>query len=615
LESKFIKTFGLIGLGTGILLILFGFILTPDFLAAHFNFVGTLNESKIQQIQFDRYLAASVGILVAAFSALYLTRPLWVNGFFTFATRIGKRLQNRSFYLPFCVACFFIALILGFWGTMSGPGISSDSVTYITVAESLYHGSGFYDYVRSFEYTAGAPLYPLSIAAFMHLGLDAEQAARLIPILSFALLMLPLFFLNKNTNSIFNGYVVCLITLVFMQLLFLVSMAWTEMPYILFSVLAVLFTTRYAASDKANKKILFVAGLFTALAFLTRYIGVTLVLVGLIVIVVKNGFRFKKLVPHILIFGAISCLPMLPWLYRNFMLTSHLQGFTFRGSGIGLFDNFNLTVATLIGGYSIGQLTHLHSYALIVLVLIIVAIGLIIYYVRKRSAERAVWLGYLEKNYVIIAYTLVYLAAAIIIYSDLPQGTEHRYAALIYPFLTATIISFIFYAYRRIEKPSLKPNLFYIITISCALLIIFQASTSIFFLQNAKNGLALNAPFWRESQGIAWAESNIPDDAIIYSNTKRGINFWLRKPSRRLPVSGNDREIEEFVKILNSEDNLFVICFTDEIEINGLKKSEIVAEINKRWLSISEVAEINQKYNVLAVVAEFPDATIWQVRR
>ena len=595
------KAVGLIGLGAGVLVVLTGFFMTPDFLATHFDFVGTLDEWKIQQIQLYRRLAAFIGTLAVVFGALYLICPSRVNRFFAFVSHVGGRGQTRYFYLPFCFICFLIALILGLSSTQSGPGISADSTYYIFVGENLYYGGGFYIPFYDATLTAETPLYPLSIAAFMHLGFDAEQAARLIPILCFASLMFPLFFLGKITNDVFTGYVVCLICLVFMRLLWIASYAWTEMLYTFLSVLVILFLTKFAESNEGKNKTLCVAGLFTALACLTRYIGVTLLLVGLIVIVLKNKSRLKKAASQILLFGSISCLPIIPWLYRNIILTSNLQGFAVVPSEVGLLDNINLTVATILGGYSVGQLSHLYSYAYIGLVPIIVATCFIVIYVKTHSAEKKVWLRYLGKNYVTISYTLIYLISYIIIRSNLFHGVSHRDLCPVYPFLTLVVISFIFYAYSRIEKPSLKPTLFSIINISCALFLVFQASISLHYWQDAKNGLGYNAPFWRNSQAIAWVASNVPDDGMVYSSKRDAISFRLKRPARFLPRSGNEREIEEFFEELKNEENSFIICF---------KKNRRAG-----LLSNSEIREINQKYDVLVVVADFPEATIWRVRR
>ena len=98
--------------------------------------------------------------------------------------------KNSTIHL---IALLFIALALGLLVTQSGAGLSPDSTAYITAGENAYSGEGFLrGHPDNHEvYSHWPSLYPLSIAAFMHLGLDSEQAARIIPILYFALLLKP----------------------------------------------------------------------------------------------------------------------------------------------------------------------------------------------------------------------------------------------------------------------------------------------------------------------------------------------------------------------------------------------------------------------------------------
>jgi len=228
--NLFVKFLGLIGIG--VLLVLASLFITPVFVANHFSSDGILEESTIRIIQAASFSVALSGIFSIVFGTLFYICPSTVNKFYDFVLLKGERFQTRYFYLPFCLACFFIALLFVLLITQSGSGISRDSTYYISAGENVYSGNGFYvGYSGNYNpYTHWPPFYPLSIAAFMHLGFSAEQAARLVPILCFAFLMLPLFFLGKMLNSVFTGYIACLTCLVFTPLLWVTSYTWTEMP-------------------------------------------------------------------------------------------------------------------------------------------------------------------------------------------------------------------------------------------------------------------------------------------------------------------------------------------------------------------------------------------------
>ena len=111
---------------------------------------------------------------------------LRLQGVPDFVARQSEGLQGRRYYLPFCFVCFFVALGIGLFITQSGPGITPNSIAYIQGGESFYNGQGFDSLPNIWP-----PLYGILISAFMHLGLDATQAAGVLPVLSFALTSAP----------------------------------------------------------------------------------------------------------------------------------------------------------------------------------------------------------------------------------------------------------------------------------------------------------------------------------------------------------------------------------------------------------------------------------------
>jgi hypothetical protein len=133
------------------------------------------------------------------------------------------------------------------------------------------------------------------------------------------------------------------------------------------------------------------------------------------------------------------------------------------------------------------------------------------------------------------------------------------------------------------------------------LFFILQATGSFSFYQAAKTGKGYNSPSWRNEKGINWIIDNVPGNAVIYSDVAEGVGFLIKRPIRSLPQSGNKAVTDEFIEELRSEGNPFIICFK---------------EIQHRpyLLSNNELAEANEKYGVLVIVADFPTSTVWQVR-
>lgn len=615
MESNSTKILGFVSLAVGIFFIFTGFFVTPGFVASHFSSTGTLAEKAIQAVQVLRFLAVCTGILAAVLAA-NLIYPSRANRLLDFVSRLGGRFQTRAFYLPFCFACFLVAFIFGLLITQSGPGVSPDSTNYIATGENLYQGNGFRG-ISGFVFIH-YPLYPLSIAGFMHLGFDAEQAARVIPILCFALLVFPLFFLGKTTNNVFAGYVACLICLVFTPLLYVTSYAWIDMPCTFFCVSAILFLTKFAQSDEAKTKTLCVTAFFTALALLMSFAAAALVFVAVVIIVVENRTRLKRMVSQALLFGSISCsLPIL-WVLRVFVLTGYLTAGGFDPSAevqpiptgaptMAMWIAQSVPNAFMNPLVELCRLSGLPVCGYTGLVIMAACFVLILVSVTVYSTQRNVLLQYLRRNHVAILYIFLCPLMLIMLAALRPISCDPRYLSSVYPFATLVVVSFVFYAYRQITMRSLRPTLFSAITILCVMLFAFQAIGSLAFYQTAKHGQSYNSAYWKNSQAIAWVANNVPDNATVYSDRGDAVEFRLKRPTRYLPFSDEKRtrhgflEIDEFIERLRSEEDSFIICFKDR------RRSYL--------LSNSEIAELNDKHHVLVVVADFPEATIWRVRR
>lgn len=598
--NKFVRL-GLIGLGVGILLVMASFFITPIFVANHFSSDG-IEECTIQRIQSVRLSAVVLGIFAIVLGASIYIYPSTVNRFFDFVLLKGERFQNRYFYLPFCFTCFFIALFFVLLITQSGSGISPDSTSYISTGKNVYSGNGFLiGYPGSYRpYTIWPPFYPLSIAAFMHLGFNAEHAARLVPIFCFAFLMFPLFFIGKVLDDVFTGYIACLMCLIFTPLLWVTSYAWTEMIYIFFSVLAIFFLIKFDESkeDRNKNALLCMCGFFTSLTILTKYIGVTLLLVGLIVILLKSKSQLKKMFYQILLFGSISILPIIPWLYRNITFTSHLSGGNRGESAIGLLTNVNMTVLSLLYDFLLGPIPQLYFnlyFSYVGLAIIATSFILLVVFAKIYPGKRTALLGLIKKKYILFLYIFVYLITLIMLRSRWhfdPINT--RLISPVYPFLILVVISCIHYVYRQ-KKTSVR-KFVSVITILCLLFFVIQTS---FFYSYAKYGQGYNCLSWRNDQGIDWIESNVPDNATVYSDYADAIEFRLKRPCRYLPRLGNEKAINEFFERLKNEEISFII---------GSKIAR------GSFLSNDEIIETNQKYDVLAVVADFPRCTIYETK-
>lgn len=615
---KAARSVGFLFLSLGILLLILGFIGTPTFVANHLSHNGTLEKSTIQEIQALRLSAACVGAFAIIFAISLLIYPTGIIRFLNSLSLIIGRLRAKRYWLPFCFICFAIAMTFGLLVTQSGPGISPDSVDYISTGESIYHGQGFpKDYSHY-------PLYPLLIAGFMYLGFDAELAARLIPVLCFALLVFPVFLLGKKIGGIFVGSVACLGCLISLPLLRVTSMAWTDMPLVLLVALSILFLVRFTTSNGAGTKLLCTSAVFTAAAMLMNFGGAVLLVIGMIAIVVKNKSRVRMSAIQFMLFISISCLPLVPWLIRNMLVTSRLTaGFVLHDSNqpliiISAIQWIALIILPYILPYQLSR--HLidtyqeFGFDFHHLLFIVAALVIIIFFLWVISMicvviqimRRLAFSIYCKRNFILIMYIFVHLLSLIMVGAIWKIAHEERYLSVIYPFITLAVVSFIFYAYRTIKDSSLKVPLFLVIVLSFIFIFGLQSIYSLTFYQTAKNGQDFNSEFWRNSKAIVWVEHNLVDNAPVYSNNVLGIELRIENPTRWLPSSKDEQGIETFFETVRNEANALVIGFKEN---NCLGVS-----MCNETMTNEEIVASNIKYEILTVVADFPEATIWAVR-
>lgn len=504
-------------------------------------------------------------------------------------SHIRERLQTRTYYITFCLGCFLIALQFGLFSTQSGPGLTEDSMSYILIGESVYEGNGF-PYASPWP-----PLYPLSIAGLMHLGFDGEQAARLVPIFSFAALMFPMFFLSRIISGVLVGYATCLTTLVFTPLLLLSTIAWTEMILILFSSLAILFLVKFGQSNTTGIRTLCLAAIFTCIAILTRYIGVVLLPIGLMVIIVKNRPHWRIAVYHAVLYISISCLLIVPWLYRNVAVTSHLTGQARPDSTVGPLTNILSTFVTFLVDF-------------LLFTPAILAVYFIVRAARGRtpSVDKRALFGYIKKNYIVVSYIIVYLSTLIIMRSMWEfDSINTRLVSPVYPFVILTAFSLLYYYFKKIKTRRLPRHFFKKIAVIGLLLITFQGGLSLLLYLDAKDGVGYNSSSWRSSQGLSWLQNNLPENATLYSNNSYVVRFRLRKPTIPLYKYKNEEQIDDFVSKLNNEENAFIICF------KGTNRGS--ESMMSNCLSALEFTELARELNTVTQVADFLGSTIWCV--
>lgn len=205
-----------------------------------------------------------------------------------------------------------------------GVGLGWDSINYIHVARSLLAGNGFID-LRGVIYHEFPPLYPLLLAG-SGLGIfDPLTAAGPLNAAIFGLAVFAVgMYLRTRLKSRLLTLWCCLALPLAVPVLSEASYALSETSFILFSALALMQAERLLS--RGDNSALIWAGAFTALAALSRYLGVTLVMAVVPLLALQRGVALPEKAPRIIIYTLIALAPLSLWLLRNQLLVGSLTG-------------------------------------------------------------------------------------------------------------------------------------------------------------------------------------------------------------------------------------------------------------------------------------------------
>ena len=204
-----------------------------------------------------------------------------------------------------------------------GPGMWSDAVNYITVARNLLAGDGFVDLFGPF--VSWPPLWPAMLALGGGLfGLDPYAFAGPLNSVIFGLTVLVAgSWLRRHLHSRFLWLWGCFSIALALPLTEMASHAMSESAFILFVTLALTQTAEHLRSG--GRASLILAAAFGALACLTRYMGASLVLAAVPMLLAARVAPREKM-KRIALYALIAGAPVGLWMLRNYLVAGSVSG-------------------------------------------------------------------------------------------------------------------------------------------------------------------------------------------------------------------------------------------------------------------------------------------------
>ncbi|MDO8479276.1 MAG: glycosyltransferase family 39 protein [Candidatus Rokubacteria bacterium] len=430
---------------------------------------------------------------------------------------------------------------IGLWS--SGSGLSPDSVTYLDMAQNIAHGKGlthkwaYWDPVYKTGRVPTAtslwpPGYPLAIAALVTLGVDPYFAGRLICLLSFTLLPLPIyglarFFLPPARALLCTGVVMALYpTVVF------ASSVTAESPFLLLSTLSLLYTIRglQAQTPREMTYCWLTASAGAGAAFLLRYVGVACVagvVIAALLPVTKRNLRSRAL--HLAAAAGPAGLVVGAVFLRNWVVSGAL---VYSSHGGDLFwstlgNSVRATVASIFGWKDLlgPRLSLLRPFELALLGGLIGLALLSFWQTSAAMRKHQLPLPGAVPSGVIGLFIVLGLAVAVRGCATVGVPLETRYVTIYLPWCFVLLLGWAL----RVGNPAIASRW---VHLACILWLLCQLAVTALYVSSQEEGYIAAGS---RSPTIAWVKMNVAPNETILTNRGPDLAYWCPNPVLGLP--------------------------------------------------------------------------------
>lgn len=230
-------------------------------------------------------------------------------------------------FLP-AVVGFVAALVAG----AKGLYVSPDAVFYVGTARNWLDGRGFTPPPGVPPLEHFPPGITLVLAGLGKLGVDPLTGARVVNALAFAgIVLLVGVVVRRSTGSVPAGFVASVLAAAASDLLALSTSALSEPLFILLALAGLVLLAAYL--DRPTPALLAGASALVAAAFLTRYVGIALVVAGVGVLLWRRRWLGAG------VFGAATLAPVAAFLLwagpSDRSVVFHMFGADYLGQAVG----------------------------------------------------------------------------------------------------------------------------------------------------------------------------------------------------------------------------------------------------------------------------------------
>jgi hypothetical protein len=447
--------------------------------------------------------------------------------------------------------------VLIIWlATRFGIGIMPDSTVYIDAAHNLIDGRGLVALAGSGEFkplTHYPPFYPATLACLARVGLffgsiPIESIARIVNSVLFGanVLLVGIGIRSYARESFWGPIIGSSLALMAPDIAGIHTLALTEGLFIFLTLCGLILLARFI--ETRRRAYLITAAGAIALSLLTRYVGVALVLTGLVVLMFVNGRTLRRRLVDLLIFGLTSCVPMTLWVIRNLRAGEGMSDreFVYHPPGLG---KAVTGLSTISGWLLVGRVRP--GFRIMFFAVEMVAVSLFaIYLVRQmRQASHgdncepagAIQGGPVERRLggspvplIFLVFTVIYISFLIFTASfvDADFVPDERALVPVHVAMIVLVSVLSWKVFTTLRKVGMVRITF--IAIAVLFLCSYSVRGGMWLWHTRQDGQGYASRAWRESKTIEQVKT-LPAGAPIFSNGYEAIYYLTHRPAMYLP--------------------------------------------------------------------------------
>ena len=250
------------------------------------------------------------------------------------------KIRNKNIVFFMIILSAALLCAGGLHGDLPLP---EDSCIYLSLAQAMTKGLGYTYTVEPIDRPANyhPPAYPAMLFPLAYFFPRNYIVPKILSIILTLILICVIFY---SSGAIFkDAGAIFVVALIAFNALFIFysRQILTEMPYLLFSFIAVYFLERFSQAKQIVSRYLFIAAFSMAAAFYTRSIGVSLVIAALIY------FIFQREVRKGIALASLFFISVLPWAYYSARIGKNIYMSEFEGATKGIGELFHRVIYNL----------------------------------------------------------------------------------------------------------------------------------------------------------------------------------------------------------------------------------------------------------------------------